>query len=291
MRARAAFVVALAMVVLAVACKGGNARGAPTTTTTTIPGVSTTTTATTTAPTADPGFRTRERGVLTVATDSMVAPYFVVANGQPVGGLEYDLANLIASRLRVAVHVVPVPLLALVTSYDCGCDLYLGQVPATEVLARSIDLSEPYLTADQAVVVRAGETLTTRAAAQQLRWGMQVTDGDAIAWVNRTVQPATPIQLAPDEPSLLATLHAGQVDAVMLDAPSALLAVAGDPTVVIAGRVPTSGAYAAVLPLGSPNTSALNDLIRDLRNRGTLALLARLFLGQEPETIPTLTLS
>ncbi len=291
MRARAAVVVALAMLVIAVACKGGNAGGAPTTTTTTLVGGSTTTTATTTAPTADPGFRTRERGVLTVATDSMVAPYFVVANGQPVGGLEFDLATLIASRLRVAVRVVPVPLLALVTSYDCGCDLYLGQVPATEVLARSIDLSEPYLTADQAVVIRAGETLATRAAAQQVRWAMQVTDSDAIAWVNRTVQPATPIQLSPDEPSLLAALRAGEVDAVMVDAPSALLAVAADPAVAIAGRVQTNGAYAAVLPLGSPNTSALNDLIRDLRNRGTLGLLARRFLGQQPETIPVLSLS
>lgn len=290
MKRRMATVVAAALLVAAGACKGGGARDAGTTTTTTVIGGSTTT-ATTTAPTADPGFRTRERGVLTVATDSMVAPYFVVVDGQPVGGLELDLANLIAARLHVAVHVVPMPLLALVTSYDCGCDLYLGQVPATEVLARSIDLSEPYLTADQAVVVRVGETLATRVAAQQLRWGMQVTDGDAIAWVNRTVQPASPIELSPDQTSLLAALHAGQVDAVMLDAPSALLAVAADPSTTIAGRVPTDGAYAAVLPLGSPNTSALNDIIRDLRNRGTLGLLARRFLGEQPEAIAVLSLT
>ena len=289
MRARVGALVALALLAGALGCKGGRAHGEATTTTTTIVGVSTTT-ATTTAPTADPGFRTQERGVLTVATSSMAPPYFVLGGGQPVGGLEYDLAALLASRLHVALRIVPESLLSLVTAVDCGCDLYLGQVPATEVLARSTDLSEPYLSADQVAIVRAGTSIATRAAAQQLRWGMQVSDADGIAWVYRTIQPATPVELSTDQDALLNALRAGSIDVGMLDAPSALIVAAADPSIAIAGRVPTDGAFAAVLPLGSPNTSALNDLIRSLRDRGTLGLLARRYLGLQPETIPILSL-
>jgi polar amino acid transport system substrate-binding protein/glutamine transport system substrate-binding protein len=269
--------------------------GSATTTTTTVAGAATSTTevvtSTTTAATADPGFRTRRRGVLTVATDRMVPPYVIERDGAAASGLEYDIAAAVAAHLHVAVEFVHAPLVTLATGYDCGCDLYLGQVPATELLARSTDLSEPYLSADQVVLLRAGVTIADKPTAQALRWGTQVRDDDGITWLHRTLVPTAPLDLYPDQTTLLDALHAGAVDAALVDAPVALVAVQSDPTVQIAGRIATGGAYAAVLPLGSANTSALNDIIRTLTRSGAIGLLARLFLGAEPQSIPVLDLS
>jgi len=282
-------VVALALVA---ACTSS---GSASTTTTMQPGAGTTTatagtTSTTTAATADPGFRTRRRGVLTVATDRMVPPFVIERDGVAASGLEYDIAAAVGAHLHVAVQFVHAPLVSLATGYDCGCDLYLGQVPATELLARSTDLSEPYLSADQVVLLRAGVTIADRATAQTLRWGTQLRDDDGVTWLHRTLVPTAPLDVYPDQTTLLDALRAGVIDAVLVDAPAALVAVQSDPTVHLAGRIATGGAYAAVLPLGSANTSALNDIIRTLTRRGTIGVLARLFLGAEPETIPELQL-
>lgn len=283
---RRAPAILLATLLAAGACTS-TAKGS-TSTTTTAPS---TTTATTTAATRDPGFRTRTKGVLTVATGREVEPFYVSAGGSLVGGLEYDLARAVGASLGIGVRVVPRPLLDLVTGRDCGCDLYLGQVLATEALARSTDLSEPYLTADQAVLVRAGTVISDAATARAMRWGTELRNAEGVQLVQRQVRPSAPLELYSSEPELLAALHAGSIAAVLFDAPRALVAVGADPTLALVGRVQTGGAYAAVLPLGSPNTSALNDLLRRLRDDGTIGLLARRYLGLDPATVPAIKLS
>lgn len=276
----------MAAVLAAGACTSG-ARGS-TSTTTTAPS---TTTATTTAATRDPGFRTRTKGVLTVATGRELDPFYVSAGGSLVGGLEYDLARAVGAYLGVGVRVVPQPLLSLVTGRDCGCDLYLGQVPATEALARSTDLSEPYLTADQAVLVRAGTAISDAATARAMRWGTELSNAEGVHLVQRQVRPSAPLELYSAGTDLFGALRAGSISAALVDTPRALVAVAADPALTLVGRVQTGGAYAAVLPLGSPNTSALNDLLRRLRDDGTIGLLSRRYLGLDPATVPAIRLS
>lgn len=269
---------------LVVACSSAAEPSAPTTPVSS-------TTSTTTEATADPGFRTRVKGVLTVATDHMVAPYYIESGGQLVGGFEYDLAKAIASSLRVSVRVVPLRLVSMVSGRDCACDLYLGQAAATESLARATDLSEPYLAADQAVVLRAGSAVVDAATARTLRWGTTMRDAEAVDLVQRQLRPAAPLELFADQNDLVDAVATSKVDAVLLDVPSALIAAKTDPRVTVAGRIATGGSYAAVLPLGSPNTSSLNDLIRKLRDNGTIGVLSRLFLGADPATVPVLKLT
>lgn len=284
---RPAAALLLAAIVLSGACTKKASSSAVTTTT--IPG--STTTATTTAATRDPGFRTRTKGVLTVATDSLVAPYFIRTQGAFVGGFEYDLSRAVGATLGVGVRVVPLRLVSIVSGRDCGCDLYLGQAPATDSLARSTDLSEPYLTADQAVVVRAGGSIGNAAAAKAMRWGTELRNVDGLQVVQRQVKPSMPLELYASEDQLLDALRTATIDGALLDVPAALVAAQADPSIAIIGRVPTGGAYAAVLPLGSPNTSALNDILRGLRDDGTIGLLARRFFGADPGTIPAIRLS
>ena len=46
------------------------------------------------------------------------------------------------------------PLVTLLSGQDCRCDLMLSEVLVTDNRARHADLTEPYLTVDQAVLVR-----------------------------------------------------------------------------------------------------------------------------------------
>jgi polar amino acid transport system substrate-binding protein len=230
------------------------------------------------------------KDVLTVATDHMVPPYYIELDHQLIAGFEYDLAKAIASSLRVTVRVVPLRLVSIVSGRDCACDLYLGQAAATESLARSTDLSEPYLAADQAVVVGVGNTVVDIATARSLRWGTTMRDADAVDLLQRQLKPAAPLELFAAQEDLIAAVATAKVDAVLLDVPSALIAARADPRVTVAGRIATGGFYAAVLPLGSPNTSALNDLIRKLRDNGTIGVLSRFFFGADPAAVPVLKL-
>lgn len=282
---------ALALVgcALLVACTGGGGGAAATTTTTPAPPLPTTT-STTAAPTAIAGFHTRQPGLLTVGTDRRRPPWFVGDAGGVTGGFEYDLARAIGSRLRVRAVVVDADLALLQAGFECSCDVYLGHLEASERLARGVDLSEPYLTVDQAVVVRAGTTTPTAGTAPALRWGVTLLDDAAAGYVQSTIRPTAPLQLFGDEAALRAALAGGTIDAALLDAPEAVATAATDATITVAGRIATGGVYVALLPFGSPNTSALNGIIRDLRAAGTTALLARRWFGVDPSTLPLLAL-
>jgi ABC-type amino acid transport substrate-binding protein len=283
--ASAAILLTVVLLALVAACRSSSSGASPPT------GPISTTTSTTTAATADPGFRTRQQGVLTVAADRPVPPYFIQADGQIADGFEYDLARAIATSLQVTVRVVPFRLVSIVSGKDCGCDIFLSQTQATETLARTADLSEPYLSADQAVVVRAGAVIGGASTARALRWGTELSDSDAVSLVQRQLKPAAPLELFSSQDELLAALRASKIDAALLDAPSALIASRADASIAIAGRIATGGVYTAVLPLGSPNTSALNDIIRKLRDNGTLMQLSKTFFGAEPSDVPVLKLT
>ena len=75
-------------------------------------------------------------------------------------GLEIDLAHALAKRLGVPrVRFVHEPLFStLVSGRPADWDLALAAITITPERARRVDFSRPYLTADQAVLMRQGLT-------------------------------------------------------------------------------------------------------------------------------------
>lgn len=284
--------VALLVAALAalVACTGNGSRASPPTTesTTTVP-LATSSTTTTLARTDD-GFLLRERAVLTVATERLAAPFYIgTTPADVVSGFEYDLAKVIAAKLRIGgVRVVEAPTLALASEWECGCDLVLSRATVTDQRAQQVDFSVPYLTADQAVLVRVGTPLTSVKDGRLLRWGLELHDDTGRAVLADTVKPTTPGQAFLDRESALQALRAGTLDALLLESPLALASAAADPTLVVAGRFRTGEQYAAMLRFGSPNTARINDIISDLESDGTLALLARRYFAVDPRDVPVL---
>lgn len=227
-------------------------------------------------------------GVLTVGVEQLRSPWYNSTDPTTVtAGFEFDIAKALAARLRVSsVKVVTTPLVRLLSGEDCGCDLMLNEVVATDSRARRADLTEPYLTVDQAVLVRTGTVMPSVADGRAFRWGVAMSNSAGIDVLDKRIQPTTPPDVVVDEDTGIQAVADGRLDAMMLPTPTALEAAAENPALAVAGQLRTGELYAAVLALGSPNTAALNDAIRAMRDDGTIALFLRQYFGMNPADVP-----
>lgn len=286
-------VVLIALLALLVCgCSSSTPEAATTTTvppTTVEPGV-----ATTTSPppgVAPSGLRTRTQGVLAVGTERLAPPWYIGPNADLVsGGFEYDIAAELARRLGVpAVKVVPSSLVWMMGGQDCGCDVMLSGITITDARARALDLSEPYLSADQGVLVRKGTSVTTPAAAVALRWAVTLRNSTGVDLLDTHVKPTIAPDIVVNDDEAISRLLNGRDDALLMDTPEAIAVANANPALAVVGQFKTGEQYSVALSLGSPNTALINDAIRDMRDDGTIGTLMRAYFGLDPAKLPSLS--
>jgi polar amino acid transport system substrate-binding protein len=197
-------------------------------------------------------------------------------------GLEIDLARAIARRLAIPrVRFVNEPLFStLLTGGPKDWDFALAEVTITDARRRRVDFSVPYLTADQAVLVRKGlEPPRAIAALRRLQLCSERTSTGAQLIVER-IRPSRKPRLATDPSQLMQLLFRGRCDAAVYDAPvlGVARAEAPDRFGPLAGRIVTGERYAAVLENGSRLAGPLNRALRALLQDGTVARLQKRWL-------------
>lgn len=289
-RLRAIAVVATTLAICT-SCTSGGTGAAPASSTvaTAQPGtVSTTTTLPDTAVESTQDVRTVVPGVLTVGTESLTPPWYIGSTPATVtSGFEFDVAKALAARLHVpSVSVVVTPLVRMLSGADCGCDLMLSEVVVTDGRARDADLTEPYLTVDQAVLVRAGTSMSSVDEGRPFRWGVALQNSAGLNVIEQRIRPVAPPDVLVDEKDGIQRVADGRLDAMIVQTPTALAAAAANPALSVAGQLRTGELFAAVLTLGSPNTAALNGAIGDMRDDGTIAFFLRHYFGQNPADVP-----
>ena len=274
-----------------------SASPAPTTTTPTTAAPPTTvaadgsTTTTETPGVASSGLRTRKQGVLIVGTERLAPPWYIGPNADLVsGGFEYDVAAELARRLGVpAVKVVSTSLVLMMGGQDCKCDIMLSGITITDGRARTLDLSEPYLSADQGVLVRKGTPITTPAEMAALRWGLALHNATGLDLLQTRVKPTIEPDVVVNQDEAIQRLRSGHDDAVLLDAPEAIAIANANPGLAVAGQFKSGEQYSVALSLGSPNTAIMNDAMRDMRGDGTIDTLLRAYFGIDPAKLPALS--
>ena len=265
--------------------------GAPSTTlppTTSVDGPTTTVVTPGVAPS---GLRTRKAGVLIVGTERVTPPWFIGPQPELVsGGFEFDVASELARRLGVpAVEVIPTSLVLLMGGEDCGCDLIISGITITDSRARTLDLSEPYLSADQGVLARKATTITTPASAAALRWAIALRNARGLDLLQSSIKPTIEPTVVVNEDEAVRQLSLGHVDAVLMDAPAALAVANTNPDFAVIGQYKTGEQYSMALSLGTPNTPIINDAIREMREDGTIDMLTRAYFGIDPSKLPVLS--
>lgn len=239
---------------------------------------------------------TKTPDVLTVGLAMPAAGFQVGAvRGRDVvlaKGLEIDLARAIARELGIPrVRFLNETLFStLLKAGPKDWDLALAEVTITDERRQRVDFSTPYLTADQAVLVRKGlDPPTSIAALRKLRLCSERTTTGARLIVDR-IRPETKPLLVADPSALMQELFRGRCDAAVYDAPvlGAARAQAPDRFGPLAGRIVTGEQYAAVFEDGSRIAGPVNRAIQRLLRDGTVARLQKRWLSADVSTLKTL---
>lgn len=228
-------------------------------------------------------------GQLTVATDRPAyPPYFEDDDPTNGRGFESAVAYAIAKQLGFAEDEVKWVVEPFNSSYAPGpkrFDFDVNQISITPQRARAVDFSSPYYTAPQAVVaLRDGDAARVASLEdlKDIQLGVQIGTTSLEA-LEANVEPSKQPKVFNDSNDVVRALKQGQVDAVVVDLPSAFyLTAAQVPEAAIVGQFEAPGGdeWGALLARGSELTECVSNAVDELRDNGTLDRLEQQWMGE-----------
>ena len=245
---------------------------------------------TTAAADCNPGeLETVEEGTLTVATDKPAfPPYFV--NDDPTNGKGFEsaVAYAIADTLGYAKDDVKWVVESFNSSFAPGpknFDFDVNQISITPQREQAVDFSAPYYTAGQAVVALKDSEIASATSLEDLadaKIGVQIGTTSLEA-VNESIQPSEEPQVFNNSTDVVTALKQGQVDAVVVDVPTAFFLTAvqvPEATTVGQFEAPGGDEWGALLEKDSPLTSCVSQAVEELRSSGELAQIEQRWIQQ-----------
>jgi polar amino acid transport system substrate-binding protein len=228
-------------------------------------------------------------GQLTVATDRPAyPPYFEDDDPTNGRGFESAVAYAIARQLGFAEGEVRWVIEPFNSSYAPGpkrFDFDLNQISITPQRQRAVDFSSPYYTAPQAVVALKrsdAARATSLTDLKEAQLGVQIGTTSLEA-VDANIEPSKQPKVFNDSNDVVRALKQGQVDAVVVDLPSAFyLTAAQVPEAAIVGQfeAPGGDAWGALLARDSELTDCVSRAVDALRADGTLDRLEQQWMGE-----------
>jgi polar amino acid transport system substrate-binding protein len=218
-------------------------------------------------------------GKLTIGTDKPAYPPYFEDNDPSNGkGFESATAYAIADQLGFSQDQVEWTVVPFNSSYAPGpkdFDFDINQISITPKRAQQVDFSSPYYTADQAVVTLKDSDYADATTLEELKgakFGVQIgtTSLDA---VNETIQPDDDPSVFQNSNDVVSALKQGQVDAVVVDTPTArYLTAVQVPDGTIVGEFPAPGGdeWGALLAKDSSLTACVSAAVDELKSSGEL---------------------
>lgn len=248
------------------------------------------------APLCPPGeLTTLQPGTLTLATDQPAYPPWFVddqpANGQ---GFESAVGYAVAERLGYPRAQVRWARVAFTTALAPGpkpFDIAINQTSITDQRREVADFSAPYYDVLQAVVATASSpAVRARTGTDLARLRLGSEAGTTGATAARSLSHS-PITVFDTNDAAVQALGDGQVDALVMDLPTAQRVAADLPGGRLVGRLPQSPEgteqYGLLLDKDSPLTACVSEAVQALRADGTLARLQQQWIPTA--SVPTLT--
>ena len=228
-------------------------------------------------------------GELTVGTDKPAfPPYFEDDDPTNGKGFESAVAYGVAKELGFANSEVKWTVVPFNSSYAPGpkkFDFDINQISITPAREKAVDFSDPYYVAPQAVVVGKGSDLTGVSSLADLKdasIGVQIgtTSLDA---VNEVIQPSNQPKVFNDSNDVVTALKQNQVDAVVLDLPTAFFLTAAQvPGSKIVGQfnAPGGDSFGLLLEKDSELTTCVNEALGKLESSGELQQITDRWMGE-----------
>lgn len=225
-------------------------------------------------------------GSITFGTDQPAYPPWFVdddpANGK---GFESAVAYAVADKLGYAgenVKWVRVPFNAAIAPGPKTFDANLNEFSITDERKQAVDFSSPYFNVTQAVVTvksSPAARVKTLSGLKGLKLGAQV--GTTSYTAAKAIDGSVAVFNNNDDAK--AALTNGQIDALVLDLPTAFEVQSELDNGVIVGQLPAGDEkaeqFGIVLDKGSPLTTCVSTAVDDLGNAGELFKLQKVWLS------------
>jgi ABC-type amino acid transport substrate-binding protein len=232
----------------------------------------------------------KEPGTLTVGANVAYAPFEYLEGGQPVG-FSIDLANEIGDRLGLDVRIVDNPSFdALIPALQDGqYDVLISTVTITEEREEVVDFSEPYLDADQSLVVNTERTPDVSSVddlPDDAVIGVQKNTTSARYVEENLVDQVGEVRSYDGTPEALQDLAVGRVQGVVTDIGAAAYAAETQygGILEVVQRLETGENLGIVVRKGDePMLRAINGALREIKEDGTMARLEEKWFGDLPD--------
>jgi len=231
-------------------------------------------------------------GALTIATgEPAYYPYVLDDDPTSGEGFESAVAYAVAEELGFAAEDV----VWVRTTFEAAIqpgpkdfDFNLQQYSITEERAQNVDFSIPYYSTPQAVITQSGSAAsgaTTIAELQGLLIGA-ASGTTSFQAIEEIIAPTAGAQAFNDNDAAKLALETGQIDALVVDLPTAFYLTAveitdGEIVGQLAGDVGVPDQWGLVLEKDSPLTDAVNEALQALIDSGKLQEITDQYLGAD----------
>ena len=210
-----------------------------------------------------------EKTVLTMATNAEFPP-FEYLEGEEIVGADVEMAYAIAEKLGCELEITNIDFDAALTGAATGkYDMAVAGITATDERRASMNFSDNYYTASQAIIVMADSEI---AGAADLE-GKVIACQEGTTGEQYLLDNGYEIQSFKTGSEAVSALTTGKVEAVVIDnAVAKALSAEQNGATVVLDEALTDEAYAIALQLGNDElTEKINGALAELKADGTLA--------------------
>ena len=237
--------------------------------------------------------KTLEADTLTIGTGNPAySPW--VDNDAPESkeGFEAAIAYAVAEELGFADTAVKWVRTGFDEAIQPGVknfDFNLQQYTITDERKKTVSFSDSYYTTNQAVVALAGSPAigaTTVASMKDVKFGAQAGT-TSLDFITNVIKPTTEPYVYDDNAGAKAALEAKQIDAVVVDLPTAFYIAAAELTdATVVGQFPASLSttpdnFGFVFDLNNELVGCVNTALATLKDDGTLAAIEKTWLSEK----------
>ena len=237
--------------------------------------------------------KTLAEGKLTIGTGNPAFSPWVENDAPEAGeGFEAAVAYAVATQLGFSTENVSWVRTSFDEAIQPGAknfDFNLQQYSITDERKQTVSFSDPYYTTNQAIVGYADSvaaSATTVAELQGLKFGVQ-SGTTSLEFLNTVVMPTNEPYVYDDNAAAKAALEAKQIDAIVVDLPTAfyISAVEIEGTKVIgqfpAGEGTVADQFGLVFDLDNPLVECVNIALAALKESGELAAIEQTWLSDK----------
>ena len=168
-------------------------------------------------------------------------------------------------------------------------DFNLQQFSITDERKQTVDFSDPYYTTNQAIVALSGspaEGATTVADLKNVKFGAQAGT-TSLDFIKNVIKPTKEPFVYDDNAGAKAALEAKQIDAIVVDLPTAFyIAAAEIEGAKVVGQFPADETtkpdqFGLVFDKGNALVSCVNTAIAALKSAGTIDSIAKTWLSDK----------